>query len=122
MLNQIYQVLYSQRFLNYKKSFEGSDDLFKDGNFAPKTQENFNIKGTFSKDEKRSLEKKEKSPSPCEYKIKSSFEIIVEKGKLVSDIRRKLNKNKYYETENRKKYTISKRNNKKGEETSKNEN
>ena len=56
--------------------------------------------------EKRSLEKKEKSPSPCEYKIKSSFEIIVEKGKLVSDIRRKLNKNKYYETENRTKYTL----------------
>ena len=112
----------AERFLNYNKSFEGSDDLFKDGNFAPKTQENFNIKGTFSKDEKRSLEKKEKSPSPCEYKIKSSFEIIVEKGKLVSDIRRKLNKNKYYETENRKKYTISKRSNKKGEETSKNEN
>lgn len=112
----------AERFLNYNKSFEGSDDLFKDGNFAPKTQENFNIKGTFSKDEKRSLEKKEKSPSPCEYNIKSSFEIIVEKGKLVSDIRRKLNKNKYYETENRKKYTISKRSNKKGEETSKNEN
>lgn len=84
----------AERFLNYNKSYEGPVDLFKDGNFAPKTQENFNCKGTFTKDEKRSLVKKEKSPSPCDYKIKSSFEIIAEKGKIISDARNKNGKSK----------------------------
>ena len=98
----------AERFLNYNKSYEGSDDLFKDGIFAPKTQEDFNIKGTFSQDEKRSLAKKEQSPSPCEYKIKSSFEIIAEKGKAISDLRKRIKRNEEIEKENRIKFIMAK--------------
>lgn len=66
----------AERFLNYNKSFEGSDDLFKDGNFAPKTQENFNIKGTFSKDEKRSLEKKKNHLVLVNIKLKALLKLL----------------------------------------------
>ena len=98
----------AERFLNYSKPYEGSDDLFKNGVFAPKTQENFNSKGTFSHDAKRSLAKKEVSPSPCDYKIKSSFEIIVEKGKAISENRKNMKKNEDIEKMNRMKYIIDK--------------
>ena len=77
----------AKRFLDYKNSYEGTYELFKDGNFAPKTQEDFCSKGTFSKDDRRSLAKREKSPSPCDYVIKSSFEVIAENGKKISKIR-----------------------------------
>ena len=98
----------AERFLNYNKSYEGSDDLFKNGVFAPKTQENFNCQGTFTHDAKRSLEKKEVSPSPCDYKIKSSFEIIVEKGKAISENRKNMKKKEEIEKENRIKFIIDK--------------
>ena len=91
----------AKRFLNYKSAYEGSDDLFKDGIFAPKTHEDFFTQGTFSKDNRRSLVKKEKSPSPCDYKIKGSFEIIAEKGKIISNAREKIK-----EKENNKKKLI----------------
>ena len=83
----------AERFINYKTVYEGTLELFKDGNFAPKSKEDFFKKGTFSKDENRSLAKKEKSPSPCDYKIKSSFEIIAEKGKIVSENRKNMKLN-----------------------------
>ena len=96
----------AERFLNYNKSCENYSDLFTDGIFAPKTQENFNSKGTFTRDKKRSLAKWEKSPSPSDYKIKSSFEIIVEKGKNISDIRKRNKINDEIEKENRRKFIL----------------
>ncbi len=100
----------AERFFNYNKSFEGSDDLFKDGVFAPKTQEDFFNKGTFTKDEKRGLEFKgaENYPSPCDYKIKSSFEIIAEKGKAISDVRKQIKINDKIKKENRLKMLLEK--------------
>ena len=77
----------AERFIAHKNAYEGKVELFKDGIFAPKTQEDFFSQGTFSKDDRRSLAKKEKSPSPCDYVIKSSFEVIAEKGKKISEIR-----------------------------------
>ena len=80
----------AERFTNYNKTYEGYMDLFKDGLFEPKTQEDFCSKGTFGKNEKRGLVfQSSNSPSPCDYKIKSSFEIIAEEGKKISDIRKK---------------------------------
>ena len=92
----------AERFTNYNKPYEGSLDLFKDGVFAPKTQEDFCSKGTFGKNEKRGLVfQSSNSPSPCDYKIKSSFEIIAEEGKKISDIRKKIKINEEIEKENR---------------------
>ena len=92
----------AERFTNYNKPYEGSMDLFKDGLFAPKTQEDFCSKGTFGKNEKRGLIlQSSNSPSPCDYKIKSSFEIIAEEGKKISDIRKKIKINEEIEKENR---------------------
>ena len=93
----------AERFTNYNKPYEGSLDLFKDGIFAPKTQEDFLSKGTFSQHEKNggNSKKKDNSPSPCDYKIKSCFEIIAEEGKKISDIRRKIKINQEIEKQNR---------------------
>ena len=93
----------AERFTNYNKPYEGSLDLFKDGIFAPKTQEDFLSKGTFSLNEKNGGNniKKDNSPSPCDYKIKSCFEIIAEEGKKISDIRTKIKINQEIEKQNR---------------------
>ena len=81
----------AERFINSNKPYEGSMDLFKDGIFAPKTQEDFRSKGTFPQNEKRGLVfQNSNSPSPCDYKIKSSFDIIAEEGKKISEIRKKI--------------------------------
>ena len=91
----------AERFTNYNKLYEGSMDLFKDGIFAPKTQKDFCSKGTFGKNEKRGLVfQSGKSPSPCDYKIKSSFEIIAEEGKKISDIRKEIKNNEEIKKEN----------------------
>ena len=111
----------AERFTNYNKPYEGSLDLFKDGIFAPKTQEDFLSKGTFSQKEKNGAIsiKKDNSPSPCDYKIKSCFEIIAEEGKKISDIRRKIKINQEIEKQNRSLMEIE---NKKEEIKEKNEN
>ena len=96
----------AERFAIYNKSYETFSDLFPDGVFAPKTQENFNCKGTFSKDKKRSLAKEDRSPSPVDYLIKSSFEIIAEKGKTISDNRKRIKINEEIAKQNRKKYIV----------------
>ena len=91
----------AERF-SKEKEYEGSLDLFKDGVFGLKTQENFSNKQLYTHNTKRDAiyKKTQKSPSPSDYKIKSSFEIIAEKGKKISEIRDKirikenLNKNK----------------------------
>ena len=111
----------AERFTNYNKPYEGSLDLFKDGIFAPKTQEDFLSKGTFSLNEKNGGNniKKDNSPSPCDYKIKSCFEIIAEEGKKISDIRTKIKINQEIEKQNRRLMEIE---NKKEEIKEKNEN
>ena len=83
----------AQRF-NKDKEYIGSLDLFQDGNFGIKTQENFSSQEPFSHISNRdSIYPKAKgSPSPGDYKIKSSFEVIAEKGKKISEIRDKLRK------------------------------
>ena len=92
----------AERFINSNKPYEGSMDLFKDGIFAPKTQEDFRSKGTFPQNEKRGLIfQNSNSPSPCDYKIKSSFDIIAEEGKKISEIRKKIKINEEIEKENR---------------------
>ena len=94
----------AERFIENNKPYEGPTDLFRDGIFAPKTQEDFNTKGTFSKNEKKGLVyQSNNSPSPCDYKIKSSFEIIAEEGKKISDTRKKIKIKEQIEKENRRK-------------------
>ena len=111
----------AERFSNYNKQYEGSLDLFKDGIFAPKTQEDFLSKGTFSLNEKNGGNniKKDNSPSPCDYKIKSCFEIIAEEGKKISDIRTKIKINQEIEKQSRRLMEIE---NNKEENKEKNEN
>ena len=105
----------AERFPNYNKPYEGSLDLFQDGVFAPKTQEDFRSKGTFTQDEKSGLVfKKDNSPSPCNYKIKSQFEIIAEEGKKISDIRKKIKINEENEKEHRKRLLENEKNKKEG--------
>ena len=105
----------AERFINYNKPYEGSMDLFKDGIFAPKTQEDFRSKGTFSQNGKRGLVfQSGKSPSPSDYKIKSSFDIIVQEGQKISDIRKKIRINEEIEKENIKKMLENKKEEQKG--------
>ena len=78
----------AQRFDTHRE-YQGSLDLFQDGVFALKTQQNFSCKSPYDNPTQRtSIQKvKEKSPSPADYVIKSIFEIIAEKGKKTSEIR-----------------------------------
>jgi len=112
----------AERFTNYNKPYEGSLDLFKDGIFAPKTQEDFLSKGTFSLNERNGGKsiKKDNSPSPCDYKIKSCFEIIAEEGKKISDIRTKIKINQEIEKENRRLMEIENKKEEKNENFNKN--
>lgn len=82
----------AKRFDDKKKIFEGSSDLFKEGIFGLKFQESFSNKQPYSYRDKRDAiyQKERKSPSPAEYKIISSFDIIAEKGKKTSEIRDKI--------------------------------
>ena len=82
----------AERFSEKIKEYEGSMDLFKDGVFGLKTQDNFSNKEPYSNLSKREgiNQKTQNSPSPADYKIKSSFEIIAEKGKKISEIREKI--------------------------------
>ena len=74
------------------KEYEGSIYLFKDGIFAPKTQEDFFLKEPFSGKAQRTFfgGKKDITPSPAEYKIKSSFELIADQGKKISENRKRI--------------------------------
>ena len=113
----------ADRFSKYNKPYEGSVDLFQDGVFAPKTQEDFFSKGTFSQElKKASVSKKDHSPSPCEYKIKSQFEIIAEEGKKISDIRKEIKIKEEAEKEKRRKMLENEhKNNENYEKNGKNE-
>ena len=81
----------AERF-DSNKEYQGPVNLFPDGIFALKTHENFCSKSPYDNQSQRNSFKnnKEKSPSPADYKIKSEFEIIAEKGKKLSEIRDKI--------------------------------
>ena len=81
----------AERFDTHKE-YQGSLDIFQNGVFALKTQQDFSCKSPYDNPVQRtSFQKiKEKSPSPADYVIKSIFEIIAEKGKKTSDIRNKM--------------------------------
>ena len=87
----------AERF-NYKtKYYEGSLDLFKDGNFSLRTKENFSHVEPYSLSSRREAFKQKMnispSPSPADYIIKSPFEIIAENGKKISEQRAKIKNN-----------------------------
>ena len=52
------------------------------------------------------MAKEDRSPSPVDYLIKSSFEIIAEKGKTISDNRKRIKINEEIAKQNRKKYIV----------------
>ena len=82
----------AERFENKNKEYEGSLDLFKDGVFGLKTQNNFSNKELYSHSTRRDsmYQNTQKCQSPSFYKIKSSFDIIAEKGQKISEIRDKI--------------------------------
>ena len=100
------------------KEYQGSQDLFKNGVFDLKTQENFAKKSPYESNSQRTNFgiKKEKSPSPIDYIIKSGFDLVVEKGKKINEIRSKIrfrenlknikDKNDVNDTENNNKKTV----------------
>jgi len=94
----------AERFVKNKK-YEGPTFLFKDGIFEPKTQKDFFIKEPFSGMAQRTYlgNMKGNTPSPAEYKIKSTFEIIAEKGKKISENRKRIQMKEMLEKENMKK-------------------
>ena len=84
---------HAKRFPENNENYSGGNDLFKDGVFAPKTQKDFSKFGSFSgKEVRTNMTSGDFSnyPSPADYKIKSSFEIIVEQGKIISDNKKRI--------------------------------
>lgn len=100
----------AERFKTIKKEYESSTFLFKDGIFSPKTQEDFFLKEPFSGKAQRTFfsNKKEITPSPAEYKIKSSFELIAEQGKKISENKKRIQIKEMKEMERKQKQDNSK--------------
>ena len=83
----------AERFPKQKNQYEDGVILFEDGIFQPNTHQDFICKEPMENLSPRSRivsKVNEKSPSPAEYKIKSSFDVIAEKGKEISKIRNKI--------------------------------
>ena len=97
------------------KEYEGSIYLFKDGIFAPKTQEDFFLKEPFSGKAQRTFfgGKKDITPSPAEYKIKSSFELIADQGKKISENRKRIKMREMKEVQDKSSFKKSNELNKK---------
>ena len=83
----------AERFPKQKNQYEDSVLLFEDGIFHPNTHQDFNYKEPMDNMSQRggilSSEYK-KSPSPADYNIKSKFDVIVEEGKKISEIKSKI--------------------------------
>ena len=80
----------AERFPKIKNQYEDSVILFEDGIFQPNTHQDFICKEPMdNKSPKKrvvnSLDKR--SPSPAEYKLKSSFDIIAKEGEKISKIK-----------------------------------
>ena len=83
----------AERFPKQKNQYEDSVLLFEDGIFQPNTHQDFICKEPMENASPRSgivSSIYNKSPSPAEYKIKSSFDVIAEEGKKKSNIQKKL--------------------------------
>ena len=86
----------AERFPKIKNQYEDSVILFEDGIFKPNTRQDNLYKEPMENMSPRNGDFSSvyrKSPSPAEYKIKSSFDIIAEKGKKISEIKDKIRKN-----------------------------
>ena len=83
----------AERFPRQKNQYEDNVLLFGDGIFHPNTHQDFNYKEPMDSMSQRgaiiSYEYK-KSPSPAQYKMKSKFDLIVEEGKKISEIKNKI--------------------------------
>ena len=86
----------AERFPKVKNQYEDSVVLFEDGIFQPNTHKDFTCLEPMSNMSPRSGDINsspyKKSPSPAEYKIKSSFDIIAQEGEKISKIKDKLRK------------------------------
>ena len=88
---------HEKRFKEIKEN-EGPifNDIFVDGKFGEQTRKDFSKKEPYSLKDKRGIRKIiENFPGPGEYKIKNSFEEIVEKGLKINQNKQKIiNENK----------------------------
>ena len=83
----------AERFPKIKSPYEDSVILFEDGIFQPNTHQDFLCKEPMDNKSPRNgiiSSSKEISPSPVDYKLKSSFDIIVEEGQKKSIINNKI--------------------------------
>lgn len=83
----------AERFPKIKSPYEDSVLLFEDGIFQPNTHQDFLCKEPMDNKSPRNgivSSSKERSPSPVDYKLKSSFDIIVEEGQKKSLIKNKI--------------------------------
>ena len=83
----------AERFPKQKSAYEDSVLLFEDGIFQPNTHQDFLCKEPMDNKSPRNgiiSSNKERSPSPVDYKLKSSFDIIVEEGQKKSIIKNKI--------------------------------
>ena len=83
----------AERFPKIKSPYEDSVILFEDGIFQPNTHQDFLCKEPMDNKSPRNgiiPSNKGRSPSPVDYKLKSSFDIIVEEGQKKSIINNKI--------------------------------
>ena len=88
----------AERFPRPKPSTDDSfyNPLFENGVFKPPEHKDFICKEPMSELSQRGniISAYSKSPSPADYKMKSSFDEVVEKGSMINKIRTKINKEK----------------------------
>ena len=88
----------AERFPKPKPSTDDSfyNPLFENGVFKPPEHKDFICKEPMSELSQRGniISAYSKSPSPADYKMKSSFDEVVEKGSMINKIRTKINKEK----------------------------
>ena len=80
----------AERFPKIKNQYEDSVILFEDGIYKPNTHQDFICKEPMENKSPRSRvinSSDKKSPSPAEYKIKSSFDNVVKEGEKISKIK-----------------------------------
>ena len=95
----------AERFPIEKKNYEDKVLLYENGDFSPDAHNNFVFKEQMENMAPRGSlgsPSYRKSPSPLDYKLKSEFDLIVEKGRKISAIRRKIEVNKIKELKRKK--------------------
>ena len=96
----------AERFPKIKSQYEDNVFLFDDGIFHPNTHQDFICKEPMDNMSQRGSgiesSANQKSPSPAEYKIKSSFDKIIENGKKILKMRNKIKMQKSQKLEKKK--------------------